>query len=77
MSYFFHHCHGLKNNYDLSMLTMSLRIQSPFLSASEKFWWSRDRTPVHRATNVKWVFFTLCGAWMLIDVYYGRLGQVT
>lgn len=46
MSYFFYHCHGLKNNYDLRMLTMSLGIQSPFLSASEKFWWSRDRTPV-------------------------------
>ena len=46
MSSFFHHCHGLKNDYDLSMLTMSLRIQSPFLSAFEKFWWSRDRTPV-------------------------------
>ena len=28
------------NNYDLSMLTMSLRIQSPFLSASEKFFGS-------------------------------------
>ena len=40
MSYFFHHCHGLKNNYDLRMLTMSLRIQSPFLSASEKFFGS-------------------------------------
>ena len=23
----------------------------------------------------QWVFFTLCGAWMLIDVYYGRLGH--
>ena len=33
------------------MLTMSQRIQSPFLSASEKCWWSLDRTPVRTTGN--------------------------
>ena len=53
MSYFFHHCHGLKNNYDEPANTVT------FPLGFREIWvvtWPYAR-PYHRQTNVKWVFF--------------------